>query len=290
MDAGYRVKPQYAVGAYRIDIVVEGESSRVAVECDGAAFHSTAEQIRSDLDRQALLERMGWQFHRLRGSDFYRDPEAASRRLVARLDELGIKPLGQESHESTNGTRQPDELLERVKRRAGELLFEWFESSRSTVEAWEASPANVVDDAGSPISESRLPFVTGSEPMPFDGVSRAADEVQQQAALILEPSDRPDPAARLFEATQPLPRQQSQPGELARPDNNGGLAGVSSAAAAAEYFRAQGLRVEDKRPKGGALWVYGPRSELAPAMKTLGRTGIRFFFSEKRSGWYLSER
>ncbi len=290
VDAGYRVKPQYAVGAYRIDIVVEGESSRVAVECDGAAFHSTAEQIRSDLDRQALLERMGWQFYRLRGSDFYRDPEAASRRLVARLDELGIKPLGQENQESASGTRQSDELLERVKRRAGELLFEWFESSRSTVEAWEASPANAVDDAGGPISESRLTFVTGSESMPLDGVSRAADEVQQQAALILEPSDRPDPAARLFEATQPLPRQESQAGELARLDNNGGLAGVSSAAAAAEYFRAQGLRVEDKRPKGGALWVYGPRSELAPAMKTLGRNGIRFFFSEKRSGWYLSER
>ena len=66
--------------------------------------------------------------------------------------------------------------------------------------------------------------------------------------------------------------------------------GVSSAAAAAEYFRAQGLRVEDKRAKGGALWVYGPRSELATAMKTLGRNGIRFLFSEKRSGWYLSER
>jgi NADPH-dependent 2,4-dienoyl-CoA reductase/sulfur reductase-like enzyme len=65
---------------------------------------------------------------------------------------------------------------------------------------------------------------------------------------------------------------------------------VRSAAAAAEYFRAQGLQVEDMRPKGGALWVYGSRSELAPVMKTLERNGIRFLFSEKRGGWYLKER
>jgi hypothetical protein len=34
-SAGYRVKTQYAVGSYRIDIVVEGLRDRLAVECDG---------------------------------------------------------------------------------------------------------------------------------------------------------------------------------------------------------------------------------------------------------------
>lgn len=284
--AGYRVKPQYPVGAYRIDIVVEGESSRLAVECDGTAFHSTPEQIRSDLDRQALLERMGWQFYRLRGSDFYRDPEAAFRRLVAKLDELGIDPLGQERHESTNETRDSDELLQRVRRRAEELLAMWFALPRNSA---GFSEAHLVDGADSLISMSRLPFVTGSESMPSDGVPRT-DEVQRQSEVIFKPSDRPDPAARLFEATQPLLRQQSQPGQRARPENPGDLASVSSAAAAAEYFRAQGLRVEDKRTKGGALWVYASRSELAPAMKVLARKGIRFYFSERRGGWYLNER
>lgn len=44
------------------------------------------------------------------------------------------------------------------------------------------------------------------------------------------------------------------------------------------------------RPKGGALWVCGSQSELAPAMRTLRQNGIRFFLSEKRSGLYLNER
>ena len=37
--AGYRVRPQWKVGYYRIDLVVEGAGRRLAVECDGDRFH-----------------------------------------------------------------------------------------------------------------------------------------------------------------------------------------------------------------------------------------------------------
>ena len=37
--AGYRVHPQWPVGSYRIDLIVEGETRRLAVECDGDAAH-----------------------------------------------------------------------------------------------------------------------------------------------------------------------------------------------------------------------------------------------------------
>jgi very-short-patch-repair endonuclease len=287
VDGGYRVKPQYPVGAYRIDIVVEGESSRIAVECDGDAFHSSPNQIRSDLDRQALLERMGWQFFRLRGSDFYRDPEAAFRRLVARLDELGIKPLGQES---VSGKHQWNDLLDRVKRRATELLAEWLESSRNPARASDDSQPRFVVDTGSAMSGADGTSDSGPESRPLEGLTTAANKAQQQADRTLERVVRQEPEAKVSERQQPSPRRQSQAGDSTTLDNNGDFAGLRSPAAAAEFFRSQGLRVEDKRPKGGALWVYGSRSELAPLMKTLERNGIRFLFSEKRNGWYLNER
>jgi very-short-patch-repair endonuclease len=91
-DAGFRVNLRMSVGHCRIDMVVEGEDEkRLAVECDGDRYRSL-ESLAEDTARQAILERLGWQFVRIRGSAFYRDPDAALRRVFDRLDEMGIKP------------------------------------------------------------------------------------------------------------------------------------------------------------------------------------------------------
>ncbi|WP_241479653.1 DUF559 domain-containing protein, partial [Nocardiopsis lucentensis] len=75
-ERGYRVVPQYPAGPYRIDLVVEGGTRRLAVECDGDAVH-TEETAADDADRQRELERVGWSFVRVRGGRFFRDPDAA---------------------------------------------------------------------------------------------------------------------------------------------------------------------------------------------------------------------
>jgi len=91
-DAGFRVNLRMSVGHCRIDMVVEGEDEkRLAVECDGDRYRSL-ESLAEDTARQAILERLGWQFVRIRGSAFYRDPDAALKRVFDRLEEMGIKP------------------------------------------------------------------------------------------------------------------------------------------------------------------------------------------------------
>jgi very-short-patch-repair endonuclease len=90
-DAGYRVKSQWQVGYYRIDMVVEGAGKRLAVECDGDRYHPM-EKLAGDMERQSILERLGWQFVRIRGSAFFRHPDLAMRPLFERLGELGIPP------------------------------------------------------------------------------------------------------------------------------------------------------------------------------------------------------
>jgi very-short-patch-repair endonuclease len=87
--AGFSVKAQWQVGYFRIDLVVEGGGKRLAVECDGDRFHPM-EKLAEDMERQAILERLGWQFVRIRGTVYYRDPDKALRPLFDRLDELGI--------------------------------------------------------------------------------------------------------------------------------------------------------------------------------------------------------
>jgi len=90
---GYqKVSVQHRVGQFRIDMVVEGPHSRLAVECDGDRWHGPDVWHR-DRARQEVLERAGWTFERIRGSAFYLDPEAALQPLWDRLAELGI-PAG----------------------------------------------------------------------------------------------------------------------------------------------------------------------------------------------------
>jgi very-short-patch-repair endonuclease len=92
ISRGYRVTPQLWVGGkYRIDMVVEGMDQRLAVECDGDRWHGIDRWIQ-DKERQYVLERVGWTFWRVRGSEFYRNPEKAMKSLWDILDEMGIQP------------------------------------------------------------------------------------------------------------------------------------------------------------------------------------------------------
>lgn len=93
VDRGYRVIPQHELNGYRIDLVVEGQRGRLAVECDGDRWHG-AEEYRADLARQQTLERAGMEFWRVRGSTYARDPEAALDSLWAALDQRGVFPEG----------------------------------------------------------------------------------------------------------------------------------------------------------------------------------------------------
>jgi very-short-patch-repair endonuclease len=90
---GYDPLPQFRIGGYRIDFVLPApDGRRLAVECDGDAYHGP-EQWESDVRRQAVLERVGnCVFVRIRGSIFAREPSVALAPLWDRLADLGIEP------------------------------------------------------------------------------------------------------------------------------------------------------------------------------------------------------
>jgi len=70
---GHSVIPQYEVakGKYRIDLVAFfPDGTKIAVECDGDHWHG-AEQYQNDMMRKKVLERCGWQFFNVRGSEYY---------------------------------------------------------------------------------------------------------------------------------------------------------------------------------------------------------------------------
>ncbi len=126
VQAGYRVIPQWKVGYYWIDLVVEGGGKRLAIECDGDRFHPI-EKLPEDMARQAILERLGWTFSRIRGSQFFRDPDSAMEPIFSRLKALEIPPENFDSGAQMSDALA-DELKERIIRRAQEVRLKWQET------------------------------------------------------------------------------------------------------------------------------------------------------------------
>jgi very-short-patch-repair endonuclease len=121
LEQRYNVLPEFPAGAYSIDLVVIGNGRRLAIECDGEQFHGP-EKLQEDLERQAILERLGWTFVRIRGSLFFRDEDRALQPVFRRLQELAITP---ELAPSATSSQQRVDVIERVIRRAEELRRLW---------------------------------------------------------------------------------------------------------------------------------------------------------------------
>ena len=151
---GFRhVRVQWVVGNYRIDIVVEGpEGRRLAVECDGDAWHGI-DRWDQDRARQTVLERAGWRFERISGSAYWRDPAHALEPLWGRLEELRI-PTGEwEETVSSAPPRRVIDQLPTVKTEFGideaEVEVELIEDEEDHAPAEEESVLGVIEETES---------------------------------------------------------------------------------------------------------------------------------------------
>lgn len=93
---GYHVVPQVSVGGRSLDLVVVGQQSRLAVECDGP-HHLAPGQVSDDLARERELRRTGWRIFHLPLSEFELNQDRALRPLWTQLDALGIQPGARDS-------------------------------------------------------------------------------------------------------------------------------------------------------------------------------------------------
>ncbi|WP_165550044.1 AAA domain-containing protein [Kribbella speibonae] len=93
---GYHVVPQYPVGSRRIDLVVVGDGSRIAIECDGHRWHTSAQDQANDARRDRELGRMRWRTVRIRESEFEFDRDHELAPLWQLLEDQGIRPQAAE--------------------------------------------------------------------------------------------------------------------------------------------------------------------------------------------------
>ena len=118
---GYHVVQQWQVGAYWIDMVAICGNKRIAIECDGERWHSGEAKILEDMERQSILERLGWKFIRVRGSEYYRRPAQTIARIVSELNAAGIEP---EAGSAEVNHDAEDTLVSDIRVRAMQLMRE----------------------------------------------------------------------------------------------------------------------------------------------------------------------
>ncbi len=72
---GMRLLPQWGASRYRIDLVAQHPTRDgrlvLAIECDGATYHSAQSARDRDRLRQQHLEALGWRFHRIWSTDWF---------------------------------------------------------------------------------------------------------------------------------------------------------------------------------------------------------------------------
>lgn len=318
LSEGYRVTPQWRVGPYRIDFVVEDGTRRLAVECDGDRYHPP-EKLRDDMARQAVLERMGWRFVRIRGSKFFRDPGEAMEPVLTRLKSLGVRPIGHTPAEELPDA-QGNGLKDRVVRRADEIRREW--NGGDDVLVWATRHRQGGGTAGGNpcrgAAAEQQPSQHGSplpDHEPGAALGPARQEPRSLPTVLSKPSTPPpeprpeqgprgprssNPETGPAGPKQPLatgsdqPKPSSLPSTAPRPSGNGGrsLSRDSDGLDVVELLRLRKLEVIDKRPAGGALWVVGGW-ELSELLGGLKARGLAFHFaknggraSKNRPAWF----
>lgn len=118
---GYLADMQVGSAGFRIDIGVRHPDRPgqylVAVECDGAAYHSALWARERDRLRQDILENLGWRFHRIWSTDWFHHREREIARLRDALDkaratmEHGIRVRGT-NHAGIAAQPEPTEAVE----------------------------------------------------------------------------------------------------------------------------------------------------------------------------------
>ena len=75
-EKGFSVDTQVGCSSFKIDLALKHPNSSdylLAIECDGATYHSSKNARDRDRLRQEILEKMGWKFYRIWSTDWIKD-------------------------------------------------------------------------------------------------------------------------------------------------------------------------------------------------------------------------
>ena len=269
VSKGFHIVQQWEVGAYRIDMVAVYKNRKIAIECDGERYHSGEDKILEDMQRQTILERLGWKFIRIRGSEYFADPENTINRVADLLFTYGIKY--EDNFTATPANRDTD-LLQRVKQRAAEIL-----------NGENVPPKPPVQPPKPPVQPPKPPV---QPPKPT--VQPPKPPVQPPKPTVQPPKPTvqpPKPPVQLPKPTVQPPKSTVQPPKPPAPKSK---QPVQLSQELIKLLESRGVKYKDCRSKGGAFWIIGG-NELGYTVSKAAELGFNFRLNAPQNAWYLED-
>ncbi len=104
-ERGWDLAAQVGTSGYRIDLAIKHPNKKgefiLGIECDGAAYHSSATARDRDRLRQLVLEGLGWKIHRIWSTDWIIDSNIAIKKI-----EKKIKSILNENQSSSKNVKR----------------------------------------------------------------------------------------------------------------------------------------------------------------------------------------
>lgn len=96
-ERGIKAIPQVGFAGYKIDFGIlhpDNPSEFIlAVECDGANYHSSVTARDRDRLRQEVLENLGWRFYRIWSTDWFLNPSREMSKLLEEIENAKANPI-----------------------------------------------------------------------------------------------------------------------------------------------------------------------------------------------------
>ena len=171
---GYDVDTQVGCSNFKIDLGIKRHDTSdyvLAVECDGATYHSSKNARDRDRLRQQILENMGWKFYRIWSTDWFKNTSVEKERLLKAAKEAMNDDVLHEinSNRDEENETSADEVFEETMQENHKTFPEYKQADVyrfSVTDNFQAFVKKVMD-IEAPVSEEwllkRIPWMFGRE-------------------------------------------------------------------------------------------------------------------------------
>lgn len=171
-ENGFAADTQVGCSSFRIDLALKRPDSSdyaLAIECDGASYHSSKTARDRDRLRQEILEGMGWKFYRVWSTDWFRSKKTEKQRLLeAAKRAIDNYPVKNYNGKTVRPKEDGEVFSEIVKEKEFEFPKYKLVDARAVAAKKKGNAGSVICaivEAESPVSEEwllkRLVFIFG---------------------------------------------------------------------------------------------------------------------------------